>query len=57
VPGRGAPGTVLQAEGDTLVVACGDQALALHMLQKAGGRKVSSRELLQSTPLAGSTLR
>jgi methionyl-tRNA formyltransferase len=39
------------------VVACGDQALALHMLQKAGGRKVSSRELLQSTPLAGSTLR
>jgi methionyl-tRNA formyltransferase len=57
VPASGRPGEVLHAEGDTLVVACGEQALALHMLQKAGGRKVSARELLQSTPLAGLTLR
>jgi methionyl-tRNA formyltransferase len=57
VPASGEPGTVLHAQGETLVVACGEQALALHTLQKAGGRKVSAKELLQSTPLAGLTLR
>ena len=51
VSGQGAPGQVLQAQGDTLVVACGEGALALHMLQKPGGKRVRAREFLQSTAL------
>ena len=50
VSGQGAPGQVLQAQGDTLVVACGEGTLALHMLQKPGGKRVRAREFLQSTP-------
>ena len=50
VPGQGAPGQVIHAEGDALVVACGDQALALHSLQKPGGKRISAREFLQSSP-------
>ncbi|MDX9844151.1 MAG: methionyl-tRNA formyltransferase [Aquabacterium sp.] len=48
---HGTPGQVLQANGDTLVVACGEGALALHMLQKPGGKRVRTREFLQSTAL------
>jgi methionyl-tRNA formyltransferase len=43
---------VLQAQGDTLVVACGEQALALHSLQKPGGKRLTAREFLQNTSLA-----
>jgi methionyl-tRNA formyltransferase len=52
VDGKGEPGQVLQAQGDTLVVACGERALALHSLQKPGGKRVKTREFLQSTTLA-----
>ena len=52
VDGHGEAGQVLQAQGDTLVVACGEQALALHSLQKPGGKRVKTREFLQSTALA-----
>jgi methionyl-tRNA formyltransferase len=52
VPGSGQPGEVLLAQGDTLVVACADKALALHTLQKPGGKRTSTREFLQSTTLA-----
>ena len=48
--GRGAPGTVLQAD-DRLVVACGDTALALQQLQRPGGRRVSVREFLAGSPV------
>lgn len=51
VSGQGAPGQVLQAQGDTLAVACGEGALSLHLLQKPGGKRVRTREFLQSTPL------
>lgn len=44
----GTPGQILLAEGDTLVVACGEQALALRTLQKAGGKRISAREFLQN---------
>ncbi len=50
-PSSGQPGQVLQAQGDTLLVACGEQALALHTLQKPGGKRVSAREFLQSCTL------
>ena len=51
VPASGQPGEVLNAEGDTLVVACGEQALALHTLQRPGGKRVAAREFLQSCAL------
>jgi len=50
VPGSGVPGEVLQAEGDTLVVACGAQALALHTLQRPGGKRVAVSALLAALP-------
>jgi methionyl-tRNA formyltransferase len=48
---RGTPGQVLHAQGDQLVVACGEGALALQMLQKPGGKRIRAREFLQSTTL------
>jgi methionyl-tRNA formyltransferase len=54
VPASGRPGELLQAQGDTLIVACGEQALALHTLQKPGGKRQATREFLQSTPLPAS---
>jgi len=48
VPASGAPGEVLQAQGDTLIVACGEQSLALRTLQRPGGKRVSAREFMQS---------
>jgi len=54
VPASGTPGEVLHAQGDTLVVACGEQALALHTLQRPGGKRVATREFLQSCPLPAS---
>lgn len=54
VPASGAPGEVLHAQGETLVVACGEQALALHTLQRPGGKRVAAREFLQSCALPAS---
>jgi len=59
VPGQGAPGEILEAEGDRLVVAAGSGALALLEIQKPGGRRVSAGEFLRGArlrrgaPLAG----
>ena len=51
VPGPGRPGQVLQAQGDRLVVACGQDALALQELQLPGGKRINAREFLQRQPL------
>ncbi len=48
VAGHGAPGEVLQAEGEQLVVACGEQALALTVLQRPGGKRQPVREAMQA---------
>jgi len=48
LPASGDPGQVLHASGDSLVVACGEQALALHTLQRPGGKRTTTREFLQS---------
>jgi methionyl-tRNA formyltransferase len=48
---QGAPGQVLRAQGDELVVACGQQALALLSLQRSGGKRLSAREFMRGTPL------
>jgi methionyl-tRNA formyltransferase len=51
VPGRGAPGEVLEAGGAAgLVVACGSGALALQSLQWPGGRRVGVTEFLAARP-------
>ncbi len=50
VQASGAPGEVLHAQGDTLVVACGEQALALHTLQRPGGKRVPTKDFLQNAP-------
>lgn len=51
VPGRGAPGTLLNAEG-ALSVACGDGALEIEELQRPGGRRMAAAEFLRGHALA-----
>jgi methionyl-tRNA formyltransferase len=45
--GSGAPGTVLDARDDGIVVACGTDALQVTELQRAGARRLSSAEFLR----------
>lgn len=45
------PGTVLQADGAGVVVACGQGALRVTELQKPGGRRLQPREFLQGFAL------
>ena len=44
------PGRVLQVDADGITVACGDAALCLHELQRAGGKRLPSREFLRGQP-------
>jgi methionyl-tRNA formyltransferase len=39
-------------EGENLLVACGEKALAIAEVQRAGGRRLSAREFLRGHPLA-----
>ena len=50
--GRGEPGTVLAAERDGIVVACGADALCVTELQKAGGKKLGVHDFLHGFPVA-----
>jgi methionyl-tRNA formyltransferase len=53
----GAPGQVLVAQGDQCIVACGQGALALQVVQRPGGRRIDAAAFLQAQPgLAGRTL-
>jgi methionyl-tRNA formyltransferase len=49
--GVGAPGTILEMR-EGITVACGEQALAILELQRAGGRRLSAQEFLRGHPLA-----
>lgn len=51
VSGRGAPGTVLAAGADGVVVACGEGALRLSVLQKSGGKRLAAGDFLHGFPL------
>ena len=51
VAASGAPGAILEA-GEKMLVACGEQALAIAELQRAGGRRLSAQEFLRGHPLA-----
>ena len=50
--GRGEPGTVLD---DALTVACGEGAIRLLKLQKAGAKPLAGAEFLRGTPLGPGT--
>jgi len=45
--GHGAPGEVLSASRDGLVVACGQEAIRIHELQRPGGKMLPAREFLR----------
>ncbi len=53
--GRGLPGSILRAQGDDLVVACGNGALRLRIVQRPGGRKMSAAAFLRGAPLVATT--
>ena len=50
-PGKAAPGSLLAADADGIVVACGKGALRLTELQKAGGRRLFAAPFLSGHPL------
>ena len=53
--GAGAPGEVLRADADGLVVACGSGALALQEIQPAGSKRMAAAAFLAGRPLAPGT--
>lgn len=50
--GKGAPGTVLGADKDGIVVACGSGALRILELQRAGGKRLSAAQFLGGVAIA-----
>jgi methionyl-tRNA formyltransferase len=52
VDGSAAPGEVLSADDRGIVVACGDRALRLTELQRAGGKRLPAAAFLQGRPIA-----
>ncbi len=46
-PGSGEPGEVIAAEGERLIVACGDGCVAIHQIQPAGKRLLTAGEFLR----------
>ncbi len=49
--GSGTPGTVL----DGLTIACGDGAVRILQLQRAGAKAMTADEFLRGTPVAAGT--
>ena len=49
---NGAPGTILAVDRNGIVVACGEGALCLLELQKAGGKRLPVAQFLAGMPLA-----
>ena len=49
---RGTPGEVLDASPDGLLIACGEGAITVSELQRAGGRRLGAAEFLRGFPLA-----
>lgn len=55
--GQGAPGVILTASKEGIVVACGQQAARITSLQAEGGRRMTAGEFLAGRPLlAGARL-
>jgi methionyl-tRNA formyltransferase len=47
----GKPGDILRADRDGLLVGCGQGALLLQEVQKAGGKRLSAAQFLQGNPV------
>jgi len=54
VAGAGTPGELLAVDRDGLVIACGDGALRVTELQKAGGKRLPVAQFLAGHPLSAS---
>ena len=54
-PGHGLPGEVLRADADQLVIACGNDALALQEIQPAGSKRMTASAFLAGRALAPGT--
>lgn len=52
VAGRGETGTILAIDRNSVVIACGEGALAVTELQKAGGKRLPVQQFLAGHPLA-----
>ncbi|WP_310385496.1 methionyl-tRNA formyltransferase [Roseateles sp.] len=50
--GGGAPGEVLRVDERGVVVACGEQALRLTEMQRAGAKRLPAQAFLQARPIA-----
>ncbi|MCV2369519.1 methionyl-tRNA formyltransferase [Roseateles oligotrophus] len=50
--GQGAPGLVLSVDEHGVVVACGEQALRLTEMQRAGAKRLPAQAFLQARPIA-----
>jgi methionyl-tRNA formyltransferase len=48
----GAPGCILRADSQGILVGCGRGSLALEELQRAGGKRMESAEFLRGSPIA-----
>jgi len=48
---RHAPGEIISAQGDNLIVCCGQSALRILTLQPSGKRLMSAAEFLRGYPL------
>jgi len=51
IAARGEPGQVLQADAQGVVVACGEEALRLTLLQKPGGKRLAAGDFLRGFPI------
>ena len=51
-----APGTIVEAAPEGVVVACGSGALRVTQLQKPGGKRLPAREFLAGSPLAAASV-
>jgi methionyl-tRNA formyltransferase len=54
-PGQGLPGEVLGEHNGTLLVACGQGALAITYLQRSGSKRLPAGEFLRGSPWAAGT--
>jgi methionyl-tRNA formyltransferase len=50
-PAQGAAGTVLACSAEGVLVACGEGALLLTELQRAGGKRLAAADFLRGTPI------
>jgi methionyl-tRNA formyltransferase len=51
VPGQGEIGRIIAVDRDKLVISCGEGALSVSELQKAGGKRLPVQQFLAGTPL------